>query len=106
MHHQRALGEEGKLRLLADESLRSFCAFPPVFIHLRAPDSCQSDDKSAPRIREPADRWKYEKRASEGGKVGSLGMPSGRNECPAALEHRVPPLFRHPATVPDLHSFR
>ena len=106
MHHQSALGEEGKLCLLADESLRSFVAFPPVFIHSAAPGCCQTADTTDLRLREPAGRWKYEKRASEGGKVGSLGMPSGRNECPAALEHRVPPLFRHPATVPDLHSFR
>ena len=106
MHHQSALGEEGKLRLLADESLRSFFAFPPVFIPFSALGHRQTDDKSGLRLREPADQWKYKKRASEGGKVGSLGMPSGCNECPAALEHRVPPLFRHPATVPDLHSFR
>ena len=73
MHHQSALGEEGKLRLLADESLRSFFAFPPVFIHSAAPGCCQTADTTDLRLREPAGRWKYKKRASEGGRLDLLG---------------------------------
>ena len=73
MHHQSALGEEGKLRLLADESLRSFFAFLPVFIHFAAPGCCQTADTTDLRFREPAGRWKYEKRASEGGRLDLLG---------------------------------